>query len=241
MTVPVPAERPPSLWEDLLEIFYAPRAVFERRRETPAFGLALVVFAVLMIGLAVAFQSITEPVIDAELKRSMAVAMKQNPQLTPEMAAGFSATGKKFALVGVAVYALIIPLLLGLALWVVGKLLDSKAEVGQMMMVATYALFPRIIETIVNAIQLLLLPEDGITSHFSLTLGIGRFLDPDTQSVLIAVLGRVDVFTLWITTLMGIGLAVMGRIPRGRAILGALIMWLIGGILPIWGAVRAAG
>ena len=30
MTVPVPAERPPSLWEDLLEIFYAPRAVFER-------------------------------------------------------------------------------------------------------------------------------------------------------------------------------------------------------------------
>ena len=59
-------DRPPSVWEDLLEIFYAPRAVFERRRETPAFGLALIVFTVLVVGLSFAFRGAMEPVFDAE-------------------------------------------------------------------------------------------------------------------------------------------------------------------------------
>jgi hypothetical protein len=237
---PSPIERAPSVWEDLLEIFYAPTAVFQRRRETPAFGLALIVFVVLLVGLSFAFRGMMEPVFDVEFKRGMAQAMKQNPALTPEMMEQGKEMGKKFMFVGVALFALLAPIILGLLLWMVGKLFESKAEVGQTIMVATYAMFPRVLETILNAVQMLVLPEDSVTSRFSLTLGVGRFFDADAAGPLVmALVGRLDLFTLWITVLLGIGLAVMGQIPKSRAAMAAIIMWIVGAIPAVWGALRA--
>jgi hypothetical protein len=241
MSTTIPAQRPPSVWEDLLEIFYAPTAVFERRRETPAFGLALIILVILMLGLAFAFRGLMEPVFDAEFKRGMVQAMKQNPQLTPEMMERGRSMAQKFMLVGVGLFWLVIPLVLGIVLWFVGKLMESKAELGQIVMVATYAMFPRVLETILGAVQMLVLPEGSIRGRYSLSLGIGRFLDPDGSQLLMAILGRVDVFTLWVTVLLGIGLSVMGRIPRGRAFLAAGLMWVIGAIPGLWQAVRAGG
>jgi hypothetical protein len=235
-----PVERPPSVWEDLLELFYAPTAVFERRRETPAFGLALLIFTVLLVGFAFIFSGLMEPVFDAEFKRGMAQAMKQNPKLTPEMMEQGKAIGKKFLLVGVALFGLVIPIGLGLLLWVVGKLVESKAEVSQAIMITTYAMFPRALEAIVNAVQMLVLPDDAIHSRFSLTLGVARFLDPDTTSPLVmAIVGRLDLFTLWVTLLIAIGIGVLGRIPKSRTVLAAAIMWIIGAVPAVWGALRA--
>jgi uncharacterized protein YneF (UPF0154 family) len=229
------------VWEDLLELFYAPTAVFERRRETPAFGLALIIFTVLFVALAFAFRGTMEPVFDVEMKRNMAQAMKQNPQLTPEMVEQMTAMSRKFMFVGVAIFGLLAPVILGLALWLIGKALESKAEVSQAIMVATYAMFPRLLEAILNAVQMLLLPEDSITSRFDLTLGVGRFLDVSTTSpLLLALVGRIDLFTLWITALIAIGIGVMGRISRPRAILAAVLVWLVGAIPPVWGALRAS-
>jgi hypothetical protein len=240
MTTPGATKRSPSVWEDLLEIFYAPTEVFERRRDTPAFGLALTIFVVLIVALSFAFRGLMEPIFDAEFQRGMTQAMKQNPNLTPEMVERGREMAKKFVVVGVGLYGLAVPILLGIILWFVGKLLDSKAEVGQTVMVATYAMFPRILETITNAVQLLVLPEEGLRSRFSLSIGIGRFLDPDsTNSLVLAVLGRVDLFTLWTTALLGIGLAVMGRMPKERAFAGAALVWAIGALPGLWSAVRA--
>ncbi len=240
MTGSVPAERPPSLWEDLLEIFYAPTAVFTRRRETPAFGLALVVLVVIMAGLTLAFRGIMEPIFDVEWNRNMALAAAKNPQLTPERVAAAKQMTQKFLVPGIVGTWFVLPLLAGLVYWVIGKVLESKAEIGQIMMVSTYAFFPRAIEAILGAVQLLVLPEDAITSRYSISLGVGRFLDP-SNSLLLALLGRVDVFTLWVTFLLGVGMSVMGRMPRGRAFLAAGLMWLAGSLPGVVGALRSGG
>jgi hypothetical protein len=233
-------ERPPSVWEDLLELFYAPTAVFERRRETPAFGLALMVFTVLIVGLSFTFSAMMEPVFDAEFKRGMVQAMKQNPQLTPEMMERGKTIAKKFIFVGIGFYALLVPIVLGVLLWLVGKFLESKAEVGQSIMVTTYAMFPRVLEAILNAVQMLLLPENSIDSRFNLTLGVARFLNPDaTNPLVLAIVGRLDLFTLWVTALIAIGFAVMGRISMPRAAIAAASIWVIGAIPAVWGAIRA--
>jgi len=49
-------------------------------------------------------------------------------------------------------------------------------------------------------------------------------------------LGRMDVFTIWVTVLIAIGLAVTGRIPRGRAVMAAVVIWLIGALPGLAGA-----
>ena len=67
-------------------------------------------------------------------------------------------------------------------------------------------------------------------------MGIGAFLDPDkTSPVLLALLVRVDVFTIWETVLLGIGLSITGKIPKSQALHGGGIVWFIGalpGVLP---------
>lgn len=240
MTASVSPERPPSLWEDLLEIFYAPTAVFTRRRETPAFGLALVLFVLVMFGLTFAFRGLMEPLFDVEINRSMAQAARNNPQMTPEAIEAGKAIARKFVLPGVAITLFVLPLLVGLVFWVIGKVLDSKAQIGQVMMVSTYAFFPRVVETILNAVQMLVLPENSITSRYSLTLGVGRFLDP-SNLLPMAILGRLDIFTLWITFLLGTGMAVMGKMPKGRAYLAAALMWIVGAFPGVLGALRSGG
>jgi hypothetical protein len=92
----------------------------------------------------------------------------------------------------------------------------------------------------VNGIQGLVLDPSQMDGRFRITFGPGRFLDPDTVSpLLVALVGRLDVFTIWITVLVAIGLSVTGRIPVGRAAIAAAIVWLAGGLPLIFQAIRA--
>ena len=108
------------------------------------------------------------------------------------------------------------------------------------MIVAAYAFVPRVLEGVVNGIQALVLDPSQFDGRFRITFGPGRFLDPDTVSpLLIAVVGRLDLFTLWITVLIAIGLAVTGRIPLRRAAIAAAIVWIVGGLPLIVQAIRS--
>ena len=79
--------------------------------------------------------------------------------------------------------------------------------------------------------QVLLLPEEQITGRASVSLGAARALDPDTTSTaLMAVLMRVDVFTLWVTFLVAVGLRVVGRVPMSKALVAAGVVWVLGGL-----------
>jgi hypothetical protein len=98
-------------------------------------------------------------------------------------------------------------------------------------MVASYAYVPRIIEGVVTSVQGLLLDPSTFTGRWRVSLGVGRFLDPDTTSpALLALVGRLDVFTIWVTVLLAIGLSVTGRIPRSRAAIAAAIVWFVGAV-----------
>ena len=51
-------------------------------------------------------------------------------------------------------------------------------------------------------LQGLFLDPAQLDGRFRLSFGVGRFLDPDTVSpLLLAIVGRVDVITIWITVL----------------------------------------
>jgi hypothetical protein len=97
------------------------------------------------------------------------------------------------------------------------------------MVVAAYSFVPRLIEAALVSVSGFMLDSAQIDGRNRLTFGIGRFLDPDTVSPgLIAFLTRVDVFTIWVTVLLAIGLSVTGKISRGQAAIAAAIVWLLG-------------
>lgn len=235
-----PAAKTPGLWEDFIDIFVSPTEVFERRRNA-GFAVPLLVFAVLFTILAIVARPALAPVFDAEFARGAAAAMRKNPQITPDQMARTRAMTEKFQAIGFFLSGLITPLVIGLVLWIAGKFVDAKEDIRAACVVATYAYFPRLLEWLVSVAQGFALDPASLNGRYRLSLGAGRFLDPDTASpVLLALLGRLDVFTIWVTILLAIGLSVVGRIPRSRAAVAAAVVWLVGAIPGLLTALRAS-
>ncbi|MFZ5623064.1 MAG: YIP1 family protein [Gemmatimonadota bacterium] len=227
-----------SVWEDVIDIFISPAKVFARRRDA-GFGLALVILAVALTVMYFVSRGVLEPVFDAEFRRGMADALKQNPQLTEEQLNQMRTFSDTFGGVFIFGFGLVAPLLTAAAVWLVGKAVDSKLTYRGAAVVSTYAFYPRILESVVNAVQGFLLPEESLDGRYRLTLGVGRFLDPDTASkLLLAVVGRIDLFTLWVTFLIGLGLHVNGKVAKGPAFAAAAIVWLVGALPGLWQAMQ---
>ncbi len=224
-----PVDRQPSVWEDLLEVCFSPRAVFERRRETVAFGLAMVILTVLTAAVYFATRSGFDPVLDLMVKQQMGEILRTNPQMTAEQVAGAAGMMRGTTVASIILFPILMPLVAGLLLWVIGKFFESKAEFGAAIMVATYSYVARFLGFVVSSLLAVVLPEDQIRSFFSITLSLARFLDPDTTSVgVLGAAARVDIFLLWQTVIIGIGMAVMGRIEAGRGMAIAFIVWALG-------------
>ncbi|HLG05827.1 MAG TPA: hypothetical protein VI383_06745, partial [Gemmatimonadales bacterium] len=114
-----------------------------------------------------------------------------------------------------------------------------KLSYAQGATIAAFSLFPKLVEGVVGAVQAAMMDEASLTSRFKISLGMGRFLDSQTANpALLAFLGRVDVFTLWVTILIAIGLKQMGRITTGQAAIGAAIIWAVGSLPTLLPALR---
>src|SRR6186713_2722873 len=77
-----------AVWEDFIDIFYAPSQVFARRVAGSVWVPLLVVTIALSV-IIYAISGVLEPLMSAEFDRGMAAAMRTNQQLTPEMADQF--------------------------------------------------------------------------------------------------------------------------------------------------------
>ncbi|MEO8335241.1 MAG: YIP1 family protein [bacterium] len=237
----VPPPKGASKWEDYIDIFYAPSDVYARRINS-GFGIPLLVVTVLVGAIFIASSGALQPIMDAEFMRGMASAQKANPNMTDAQLQTAKSIGGTFAKIGAFVFMPITIFLTGLALWVVGKFFDAKQTFGAALMVTAYANVIKVVASIVMAVQLLLLDTSSMNGILRLSLGVGRFLDPDTTSpLLIAMLGRVDVFTIWVTILLGIGLSVTGKIPRSKAMVAAAVVWFVGAMPGLLGALRQMG
>ena len=234
-------ERPASTswWEDFLEIFVAPSEVFARR-EKSNFLLPLVVLTVLITVVFLGTQGAIQPAYQADGARRMAAALEANPQLTAEALEGGARTMERLLPIIVFVATPITILLTGLVLWVAGKFVGAKQAFGAAMLVATFANFPRLIQSLVNGIQGLVLPVESLDGMSRLSIGPARFLNPDLASPLMLALAmRADLFILWITVLLAIGLKVTGKITMGAAAAAAAMVYVVGAFPAILGALRA--
>jgi hypothetical protein len=234
-----PAPAKAGLWEDFVDIFYAPSSVFARRSDGK-FGLALLFLVIVGTVLYFVTRNAMQPIFDAEFTRQSAAAIRKNPNVTAEqMAAGRNF----FEMLGPVFFAIILTISVlgtGLVLWLVGKLFDAKESVVAAMMIATYAEVPRIVQILTNAAQALIMSPEKLNSVNSVGFNLARFMNPDTASpVMIALGARVDLFTIWVTVLLAIGLHVVGKIPKQQAAIVAAITWVVGALPAVFGALRS--
>jgi hypothetical protein len=218
---------PASRWEDFIDIFVSPREVFARRADG-GFALPLIFVTLVIVALFFAMQSALATAFDAEFRRGLAQGAAAGQQMTAEQ----MAVARKYAGIGGMVALLVfIPvgaMVTGLVAWILGKLFDSVATVRQLVMVATYALFPRILQAVVAVFIGLLFDPPTLAAA---SVGPAHFVDPATTSAwLVQMLLRLDVFMIWSTILIAIGLQVVGRMRKGPSFVVAVLVWLLGAI-----------
>jgi hypothetical protein len=233
-----PAPSKAGLWEDFVDIFYAPSSVFARRSDGK-FGMPLLFLVVVGTVLFFLTKNAMQPIMDAEFARRSADMMRKNPQLTSEQLASGRGLIETFGPVFFAVGLTLSVFGTGLVLWLVGKLFDAKESVAAAIMIATYSEVPRIVQILTNAAQGLFMSPEKLNSANSVAFNLARFMDPDHASpVLIALASRVDLFTIWVTVLLAIGLHVVGKIPKQQAGIAAAITWVVGALPAVFGALR---
>ena len=245
MTDVTPPPAPPTtpIWEDFIDIFTSPSAVFERRKDDPNFFPPWIFFVVVAAVVVIGGWGIFEPIAHADQVRGMEKYIASHPDLpaniVEQMRSG-NMPGAGIAKYIVPVVAVIVVLLTGLCTWLAGKMLGAATTVGQALMVAAYAYFPKILDAFVQIGLALSLPDSMLNTAGHLKLGPSMALDPDHSSlVLSAFVTRLDVFTIWTTVLLAIGLKVTGKLDTQKAAIAGVIIWLLGALVPVLGALRA--
>jgi hypothetical protein len=229
-TTPAPAAQA-SLWEDLIDIFYAPSQVYDRRRDG-RFGLALVavmLLSALFVGL---FWGVLQPMFEATVDMTLRQAAAKGQPMPEEAAKAARSFGGTMGGIMSVVSVPIGILLTSFGVWVFGKLLDAPTTYSQSMAIVTLAQVPRTLSWLAVGIQGMLgSPDKPI---FSYLVAPTRFMDPETTShTVLGLLSRFDLFIIWATVLIAIGVSVIARVPRAKGAMIAAAVWLIAGSLAL--------
>jgi hypothetical protein len=222
-----------SLVEDLIDVFFSPAAMFTRRAGRPSWAA----YAIVTVLLAAAFYSslgALQGFFDAELMRAMADMAAKNPQLTADQIAGMQGTMEASFKYGGFVVMPFLLLVLGACVWLVAKILGGELGYGGGVMIASFAYLPKVLESLLVSVQSLVIDTSKFTGRYEFSWGVGRFLDPAMPQGMQNLLGRIDLFTLWTTLLIAVGLAYSAKVPKSKAYAGAAIVWGLGALPAVY-------
>jgi hypothetical protein len=233
-----PTSAPTSTFEDLIDIWYKPAAVFARRHPL-GFWLPFILVTVIVGAISWFSAPVMQPIYEAMFDQGMAKQMASNPRMTPEMLASARASMTRFFPIFAVVGTPFRLLALGVALWVCGKLVSAKESFGTALAITAFASLPRIIEALVYAVQAAVMDPTALKGPTQLMISPARFLDPSTTSmVLVNLLARIDLFAFWVLAIAVIGLSVKGNVSRKQAAVVGVVLWVLGTAVGLLGALR---
>jgi hypothetical protein len=221
--------------EDFVDIFVSPAKVFARRATASPMVPYLVVCAV-MIALFFASKNMMQPIFDAQFQKGMALQMKSNPQFTQEMADKAKPFMNMSITIGGVIGVPILLLIVGLVTWIVGRFfMSSRLTFGTALLISAFSWMPRIVASVIVLVEGLTMDVSRMTSPYQLQIAASRFFDPASMSDgLYSLLGQIDVFAIWGTVLLAIGLMHAGKLDKSKATITAVIMFVCGCIPAIW-------
>ena len=229
------SEMPPkpeqaSLIEDFIDIFYAPSKVFARRVASGFFMTFLIVSVVSDIFLFTS-RSLTLAAADADFPR-MEARMRKNPAVTDDMIS--QARARSTPGVGQYVGVPLVLLVLPVFVLAMARVVGSKISYGQAALITSLAFVPRLVQGLLRTVEALMIDPTTVKGSLYLTHSPARFMGSDASTLSLGIASRFDVFVIWSTILIGIGIAVMGNVSRTRGWIAAGLVWLLG-MLPILG------
>jgi hypothetical protein len=215
----------------LVNTFIAPSKTFTDIRRNASWWVPLLLISIFSISF---FVMIDKKVGFEQVARSMLANNKAIQQLAPaqqEQAYARTAIGLKVGEYAAPIFILIYVLIVAAVLMATFNfMMDAQVSFSQSMAIVMYGWLPGILSAILAMLAL----QFGDTEGFRMDNPIGtnpaHFLDPATTSkFLYAMLTSVDVISLWIVVLIGMGFALNAKkkISTGSAITAVAVWYFI--------------
>src|ERR1035437_91223 len=130
----------------------------------------------------------------------------------------------------------ILLLIVGFVTWIVGRFfMSSTLTFGTALLISSFSWFPRLLESVIVLVQGLTMDVSRMTSPYQLQVAASRFFDPASMSDgLYQLLGQIDVFSIWGTVLVAIGLMHARKLDKSKATITAIILLVCGCLPAIW-------
>ncbi len=232
-TAPEPAGRGLSQSQRLINIFIAPTKTFEDLKRNPSWwvpwlvtGIFLIIFGV------VAVQKIDMArFIQQQIEKSPS-AQRRMEQLPPEQrekGIAMQATGTKVVFYIYPVFTLIGGLIIAAVLMAVFNfLLGAEVPFQRAMAVVFYSFVPLIISTILLTVSLLASSDPNtIDLTNPMPTNPGFFMDPQGNKFVYAIASSLDIFSIWVVFLLGLGFAASSSNRKPSISTGITTMFVV--------------
>lgn len=228
-----PSSEPSSIVEDIIDVFFAPAAMFARRAGRSPW-LPFILVSLMLAGMYLVNVGNMQGIFDAEVARTLAQTSEKNPNMTEAQLQGMVKVMEASMKWGAVAFMPIILLVLALATLLVGKLVGGALGYGTALTIASFAYLPKLVDFALVAAQSLIFGTAGYVGKYQFSLGVGRFLDSTGKQGLYNFVGRIDLITIWVTILLAIGLVHAGKIPKSKAVGAGALLWCLGALPAVW-------
>lgn len=230
---------------NVVDIIIAPNAAFDRIRQVPVWGWAFLVAALLAIAGALlagpAVQHAIETGMPATLAANENIA-KLPPDQQQKQIAAFVSLYKniaKFSWILTPVWLLLIGLIQGVVMLIANAAGRGTGTFKQYFALSiTVAVVGIGLSSLVLGVIVAVRGADSFETTTAVQSAIPSLglLAPGAKGALGGFLGSLNVFVLWATALLALGMERIGRIARGPAWATAIIMLLLTACLAAYGA-----
>jgi hypothetical protein len=230
---PAPAQPEPAggFFQNLIDVYFAPRLAFERIVRSPSFVLPLIGHIVLACAFTGIWLNKMEPreFMKAQLEESG--RMDKIPAEQREAILANAGTQMKiFAWPGAVLGPVIMLLIVGGALMFVYRFFySSEVNFKQSLAIVTWTMFAvALLSTPLILLVFQLKGDWNLNPQEILQANLGLLVDKATTAKpLWALLTSFDLFTLWMVFLLAAGFAVASKKTTGSAIWGVAVPWLV--------------
>jgi hypothetical protein len=210
-----------SRWEDFIDVIFSPGQVFDRRADE-SWTKPFLILAAVSVALYYLMLPVTGPMIEASMvenapPNATAAQMQQSANMMKYV----------FGIIAPVMY-LIMVAGTALAIKFVSALFDGHPSWRQSFVITTFAHYITIVQSLVIGIAAFIKSMmGGQASGTDASFGLLRFVDVGRDPVMRALLGRTDLFAIWIAVLFGVGLIHVAGMPKGKAFITAAIVWAL--------------
>jgi hypothetical protein len=228
---PVAPESGGGLFQNLIDMYFAPREAFTRIVRSPRFLFPLAAYAILALG----FTGIWMQKMDArefmktqieESGRADKIPAEQREAIIEQQAKWMPIFAWVMGPVGIAVTLLVIA---GALMFIYRFFYSSEVTFRQAFAIVTWVLFAvALVSTPVILAVMSLKGDWNINPQEAVQANPSLLLDKSTAAKpLWALLSSIDLFSLWMVFLLAVGFGVASKKPTGSAIWGVAIPWIV--------------